>query len=168
MCARLMGSARMSDKTWDVGVSAIVVRDGRVLLVRYAYEKRKGMWTLPGGYAQHDETLDQAALRELKEEAGLDGEPRGIVSVRTRVTEEGGAVFVGFRVTAEGEPTPDNYEVDAARFFNREELLTLDPVMELSRQVGLAVLAAAAPGVGLVETDIPGRSDSTYKAYIVQ
>jgi ADP-ribose pyrophosphatase YjhB (NUDIX family) len=156
------------DKEWDVGVSAVVVRDGRVLLVRYAYEKRKGMWTLPGGYAQHDETLDRAAVRELKEEAGLDGEPRGIVSVRTRVTEEGGAVFVGFRVAAEGEPTPDNYEVDAARFFNREELLTLDPVMELSRQVGLAVLAAAAPGVGLVETDIPGRSDSTYKAYIVQ
>jgi len=88
----------MPDKTWDVGVSAIVVRDERVLLVRYAYGSRKGMWTLPGGYANHDETLDQAALRELQEEAGLTGEPRGIVSVRTRTTDEGGAVFVGFRV----------------------------------------------------------------------
>jgi ADP-ribose pyrophosphatase YjhB (NUDIX family) len=155
----------MPDKTWDVGVSAVVVRDERVLFVRYAYGQRTGMWTLPGGYAQHDETLDRAAVRELEEEAGLHGEPCGIVSVRTRVTEEGGAVFVGFRVAAEGEPTPDDYEVDAARFFNREELLALDPVMELSRQIGLAVLAS--PGVELVETDIPGRSDSTYKAYIV-
>jgi len=153
-------------KEWDVGVSAIVVRDGRVLLVRYAYGQRKGMWTLPGGYAHHDETLDVAAARELQEEAGLSGKPRGIVSVRTRVTQEGGAVFVGFRVEAEGEPVPDDHEVDAAQFFNREELLALNPVMELSRQIGLAVLAA--PGVELVETDIPGRSDSTYKAYVIQ
>jgi ADP-ribose pyrophosphatase YjhB (NUDIX family) len=65
------------NKEWDVGVSAIVVRDERVLFVRYAYGDRKGLWTLPGGYAQHDETLDQAALRELREEAGLDGEPCG-------------------------------------------------------------------------------------------
>jgi 8-oxo-dGTP diphosphatase len=156
----------MADKVWDVGVSAAVVRDGRVLLVRYAYGDRKGMWTLPGGYAHHDETLDQAALRELQEEAGLRGESCGIVSVRTRVADEGGAVFVGFRIRCDdGEPLPDNYEVDAAQFFDREELLTLNPVMELSRQIGLAVLAAS--GVELVETDIPGRSDSTYKAYLV-
>lgn len=157
----------MSDKTWDVGVSAVVVRDESVLLVRYAYGQRRGMWTLPGGYAEHDETLDRAAVRELREEAGLRGEPCGIVSVRTRVTEEGGAVFVGFRVRCDdGEPVPDGHEVDGARFFNREELLALNPVMELSRQIGLAVLAS--PGVELVETDIPGRSDATYKAYMIQ
>ena len=147
-------------KTWDVGVSAVVVRDERVLFVRSTYGDRRGMWTLPGGYAQHDETLDRAAPRELGEEAGLHGEPCGIVSVRTRVTEEGGAVFVRFCVRCdEGEPVPDGYEVDAARFFDREELLALNPVMGFSRQIGLAVLAA--PGVGLVETGTPRsqRSD---------
>lgn len=154
------------DKAWDVGVSAVVVRDERVLLVRYAYGYRKGMWTLPGGYAHYEETLDRAAVRELEEEAGLHGEPCGIVSVRTRVTEEGGAVFVGFRIRCDGEPRPDHHEVDAAQFFNREELLTLNPMMELSRQIGLAVLAS--PGVELVETNIPGRSDATYKAYLIQ
>jgi ADP-ribose pyrophosphatase YjhB (NUDIX family) len=155
------------DKAWDVGVSAVVVRDGRVLLVRYAYGNRTGLWTLPGGYAHHEETLDCAAVRELEEEAGLRGEPCGIVSVRTRVTEEGGAVFVGFRIRCdEGKPRPDYHEVDAAQFFNREELLALDPVMELSRQIGLAALAS--PGVELIETDIPGRSGATYKAYLIQ
>jgi ADP-ribose pyrophosphatase YjhB (NUDIX family) len=155
------------DKQWDVGVSAVVVRQGKVLLVRYAYGNRRGMWTLPGGYAHHDETLDQAALRELHEEAGLSGKACGIVSVRTRVAEEGGAVFVGFRIRCDsGEPVPDHHEVDAAQFFSREELLTLDPVMELSRQIALAVLAA--PGMELVETDIPGKSSLVYKAYIVQ
>jgi ADP-ribose pyrophosphatase YjhB (NUDIX family) len=154
-------------KQWNVGVSAIVVRDGRVLFVRYAYGDRKGLWTLPGGYAQHDETPDQAALRELREEAGLDGEPCGIVSVRTRVTEEGGAVFVGFCICCDsGEPALNGYEVDAALFFNREELSALNPVMELSRQIALVVLAA--PGTELVETDIPGRNDLTYKACTVK
>jgi 8-oxo-dGTP pyrophosphatase MutT (NUDIX family) len=97
---------------------------------------------------------DQAALRELREEAGLDGEPCGMVSVRTRVTEEGGAVFVEFCICCDsGEPALDGYEVDAALFFNPEELPALNPVMKISRQIALAVLAA--PGVELVETDIP-------------
>jgi len=154
-------------KTWDVGVSAVVVRDKRVLFVRSTYGDRHGMWTLPGGYAQPDETLDQAALRELREEAGLNGQPCGIVSVRTRVTEEGGAVFVSFHIRCDaGEPVPDGHEVDAAQFFDREELLALSPVMELSRQIALAVLAA--PGVELVETDVPGKSGQAYKAYLVK
>jgi ADP-ribose pyrophosphatase YjhB (NUDIX family) len=154
-------------KQWDVGVSAVVVRDQRVLFVRSTYGDRRGMWTLPGGYAHHDETLDQAALRELREEAGLDGQPCGIVSVRTRVTEQGGAVFVSFRIRCdESEPVPDGYEVDAAQFFDRQELLALSPVMELSQQIALAVLAA--PGMELIETDIPGRSSPAYKAYLVK
>jgi len=87
--------------------------------------------------------------------------------VRTRYTEEGGAVFVGFRICCdEGEPQPDGHEVDAAQFFGRDELLTLNPAMELSRQIALVGLAA--PGVELVETDIPGRNDLPYKAYTVK
>jgi ADP-ribose pyrophosphatase YjhB (NUDIX family) len=154
-------------KQWDVGVSAVVVRGERVLFVRSTCGDRRGMWTLPGGYAQHDETLDQAALRELREEAGLGGQPCGIVSVRTRGTEEGGAVFVSFRIRCDAdEPVPDGREVDAAQFFDREELLALSPVMELSRQIALAALAA--PGVELVESDVPGKSGPAYKAYLVK
>jgi ADP-ribose pyrophosphatase YjhB (NUDIX family) len=150
---------------WDVGVCAVVVRGERVLFVRYAYGHRQGTWTMPGGYAEHNETLDQAAVRELREETGLHGEARGIVAVRTRVDEKGGAVYVAFRVQCdEGEPVPDNFEVDEARFFDRDELLTLDQAMELSRQIALATLAA--PGIELHETDIPGRSTPAYKAYL--
>jgi hypothetical protein len=66
-------------------------------------------------------------------------------------------VFAGFRFCCdEGEPQPDGPEVDVAQFFGRDELLTLNPVMELSRQIALVV--SEAPGVEWVETDIPGRS----------
>jgi len=165
----LLGLASLGadEKTWDVGVSAVVVREGKILLVRYAYGQRRGQWTLPGGYAGHDETLDQAVVRELREETNLAGEARGIVAVRTRTTAEGGAVFVGFRVQCDtGDPLPDGREVDEARFFSRDELLVLHPVFELSRQIALAVLAA--PEAELAEANVPGRSGPTYKVYLAR
>lgn len=56
--------------------TAYAVRDGKVLLLKH---KKLGMWLPPGGHVDDGETPDQAALRELKEEAGLDAdflEPR--------------------------------------------------------------------------------------------
>jgi 8-oxo-dGTP diphosphatase len=43
----------------------------KVLLIQRALEPFKGKWALPGGFVHVDETLDQAARRELEEEAGL-------------------------------------------------------------------------------------------------
>lgn len=44
----------------------------KVLLIERALEPFKGKWALPGGFVRVDETLDEAARRELSEEAGLD------------------------------------------------------------------------------------------------
>lgn len=51
-----------------------ITRDGerRVLLVQRGNEPFKGMWAFPGGFLNMDETLEQCARRELKEETGLD------------------------------------------------------------------------------------------------
>src|SRR5256885_3712484 len=43
----------------------------KVLLIQRALEPFKGRWALPGGFVRLDETLDEAARRELEEEAGL-------------------------------------------------------------------------------------------------
>ncbi|MBI3977808.1 MAG: NUDIX domain-containing protein [Chloroflexi bacterium] len=50
---------------------AIVVRDGRVLLVRRAVEPFRGWWDIPGGFLQPGEHPEQGACRELLEETGL-------------------------------------------------------------------------------------------------
>ena len=54
--------------------ASAVVRDdqGRVLLVKRGHEPAMGLWSLPGGSVEQGETLSQAAIREVKEETGLD------------------------------------------------------------------------------------------------
>ena len=74
-----------------VGVGAVVVRDGRALIVRRAHEPRKGEWSLPGGLLDLGESLADAAQREVREETGLDVEIGPIIETFDRVhrDEEG-------------------------------------------------------------------------------
>jgi ADP-ribose pyrophosphatase len=54
-----------------VAVGAIVMRDGRILLVRRGQPPSEGLWAIPGGRVELGETLQEAAGREIKEETGL-------------------------------------------------------------------------------------------------
>jgi ADP-ribose pyrophosphatase YjhB (NUDIX family) len=153
-------------KQWDVGVTGAVVRAGRVLFVRRNYEPSKGTWTLPGGFAEHTETLDEAVKRELREETGSEVEVLGVVGVRTRYTEKHGAVLVIFRCALiAGEPHADDYEISAAEFFDAEQIRALEPVFPLSREIGLRVLENDVNG--LTERDIPPTSSATWKAFTI-
>ncbi len=151
-------------KHWDVGVTGAVVRDNRVLFVRRNYEPSKGTWTLPGGFAEHTETLDEAVRRELREETGIEVEVQGVVGVRTRYTEKHGAVLVIFRCALiSGEPQADDYEISAAEFCDAEQIRALEPVFPLSREIALQVLENNS--VGLTEREIPPTSSATWKAF---
>jgi mutator protein MutT len=54
-----------------VGVGAVIVDGDRVVLVKRAHEPLKGHWSLPGGSVEVGETLEQAVVREVREETGL-------------------------------------------------------------------------------------------------
>lgn len=157
---------RDTSKHWDVGVTGAVVQDGKVLYVRRNYEPNKGTWTLPGGYANHDETLDEAVRRELHEETGIEIRVQDIIGVRTRYSEDGGAVLVIFRASVEsGVPKADDYEVSAAEFFDAAQIAALTPVFPLSRTLGLEALRDEISG--LSETPIAPTTGPRWKAFML-
>lgn len=55
-----------------VATGAIFSLNGGIILVQRAIEPRSGKWVFPGGYVDRGETLEAAALREVKEESGLE------------------------------------------------------------------------------------------------
>jgi len=63
-----------------VGASIAVIRGDRVLLAARANAPMRGVWTLPGGLVEAGETLAEAALRELREEVGLEARVVGVLS----------------------------------------------------------------------------------------
>lgn len=54
-----------------VGVGAIVIREGRVLLVQRGIEPSRGLWAIPGGSLELGETIQEGAEREILEETGI-------------------------------------------------------------------------------------------------
>jgi 8-oxo-dGTP diphosphatase len=59
--------------TVDIAVFALDQDDLQVMLVQRDVEPQVGQWSLPGGFVQEDETLEEAARRELEDETGLKG-----------------------------------------------------------------------------------------------
>ena len=55
-----------------VGVGAVIVSAGKVLLVKRRYEPLAGRWSIPGGTLELGETLETGVAREMREETGLE------------------------------------------------------------------------------------------------
>ena len=71
-----------------VGVGAVIVQDGRVVLVRRRFEPLQGQWSLPGGGVEVGETLEVAVAREMLEETGLRVEVGPVIEVFDRITRD--------------------------------------------------------------------------------
>jgi len=73
-----------------VGVGAVIIQDGRVLLVRRAQAPQKDRWSLPGGLLELGERLEEAVRREVREETGLEVEVLSLAGVFERIIADAG------------------------------------------------------------------------------
>ena len=77
-----------SKHVW-LGVCGVVIaEDGKWLVVKKTYGGLKGKWSLPAGFVQPGETADEAVVREVKEETGIDTEVIGLFGLRTGVIKD--------------------------------------------------------------------------------
>ncbi|MCW4007143.1 MAG: NUDIX hydrolase [Candidatus Bathyarchaeota archaeon] len=91
-----------------VGVGAIIIKDGKILLEKRKSAPAKGEWSVPGGLVELGESIEQAVIREVKEETGLDVASPRLVDVIDHISlDEKGAVkyhfvIIDYFVTATG------------------------------------------------------------------
>ena len=127
-----------------VGVGAVVVDDGHVLLVKRARPPLAGEWSLPGGAVEIGETLSAALQRELLEETGLVVDVGPVVDVLDRIhlDVEGRVeyhyVLVDYLCTAIGGHLHPGSDAAEARWASAADL----PGFNLSAQA-LDVIARA-------------------------
>ena len=114
-----------------VGVGAVIIEGGRVVLVKRAHPPLQAEWSIPGGVLEVGELVREAAIREAREETGLAVEPGELLGVYDRVLRNPERrvqyhyVLIDFlcrRVAGDLAASSDAAEV---RWFHREELLGL-------------------------------------------
>jgi len=95
-----------------VVTGAVVLDDGKVLLCRRAIEPRRGFWTLPAGYMELGETVEEAARREAWEEARADLALERVLAVYTIPRIAQVQVMFLARLASQGiEAGPESLEV---------------------------------------------------------
>jgi mutator protein MutT len=121
-----------------VGVGAVVVDEGRVLLVRRGTEPLRGEWSLPGGVLELGESLTAGVVREVREETGLIVETIELIELLDRIYREQDRiryhyVIADYLCRVVGGELLAASDADAVRWVERAEwnchsALKLDPV----------------------------------------
>ena len=80
-----------------VGVGAIIIHDGKILLEKRGNDPGKGKWSIPGGKVELGESVEQTVIREVKEETGLEVEkPEHVDIVDNVVLDDKGRIEYHF------------------------------------------------------------------------
>ncbi|HTC59985.1 MAG TPA: NUDIX domain-containing protein [Solirubrobacteraceae bacterium] len=104
-----------------VGVGAVIIDRGAVLLLKRKKPPEAGHWSIPGGRVEFGETLETAIVREIKEELGCDAKVVASLGVTDHIVESEGVHWVSprFLVTITGQPEnlePETH--DAVEWFD--------------------------------------------------
>ena len=117
-----------------VGVGAIIIDNGRVVLVKRAHPPLQDQWSIPGGVLEVGELVREAAVREAREETGLTVEPGELLGVYDRVLRDSEKrvqyhyVLIDFLCRPVAGDLAAASDAAEVRWFAREELAGLNLV----------------------------------------
>lgn len=106
-----------------VGAAGLVEKDGQLLLARRSYEPWKGYWNLPAGFVEANETPQTAAVREVREETGLEVQAGPLLEAYTCFDDPRGNVLVlVYACRMIGGSLALSNEADQIGFFSKDAL----------------------------------------------
>jgi ADP-ribose pyrophosphatase YjhB (NUDIX family) len=109
---------------WLAAAGLLIDEDGKWLVVKKKYGGLKGKWSIPAGFVDVGETVDEAAIREVYEETGILGEVVTILGIRSGVIKktisDNMVVFLLKKKSGALMPAAD--EIESAAFLTPEEL----------------------------------------------
>jgi ADP-ribose pyrophosphatase YjhB (NUDIX family) len=130
-------------------VGIVIWRGDRVLLIRRSKPPHEGYWSLPGGMQDLGETILETAVREAREETGLDVAPLGIVTALDAITRDAeGKVEFHYTIvdvaaeSREGEARAQD-DAHEVRWATLDEVEKLCGWPEVARVVRLSALQRA-------------------------
>jgi ADP-ribose pyrophosphatase YjhB (NUDIX family) len=145
-----------------IGVGGIVFREDQVLLIKRGKEPSRGQWSIPGGVVQTGETLQDAVIREVREETHLEVEVLALAKVLDRILHDPDGrvayhyVLVDFLCRPKGGKLRPDSDAEEACFVALQELspYSLPPhTLEVIRRADRlrkspeGCLSLASPGI---------------------
>ncbi|KAA0004284.1 MAG: NUDIX hydrolase [Thermoplasmata archaeon] len=107
----------------SITVDGVIIKNGKILLIKRRNEPFKGRWALPGGFVEYGETVEKAVLREVKEETGMDAKIKKLVGVYSDPARDprGHTISIVFLLEGEGDAIAGDDAIEA-KFFDLNEL----------------------------------------------
>lgn len=109
-----------------MAVGAVVVKDGALLMVRRGTEPNKGLWTIPGGRVEKGEYLNDAVVREVKEETGIDIQVKELLGILEVVGDPHYVILDHVAIPIGSADITPGDDADEVRWVPVEEVANLD------------------------------------------
>ena len=105
-------------------VDGVLIEGGKILLIKRGREPFKGKWALPGGFVEYGERVEDAVVREFREETSIETGIKALVGVYSDPKRDprGHTVSIAYLLEKKGGELRGGDDASDARFFSIEEM----------------------------------------------